>query len=181
MIFRETSLKGAFEIEVNKIEDERGFFGRLWCENELKAHGLNVDIKQINVSFSKKKGTLRGLHFQKPPFQECKLIKCTKGAIFDVVVDLRPFSPTYKKWHGVELSGENQKMLYVPTDFAHGFITLEENTEVMFFVSQFYTPQAESGIKWNDDSINIKWPLKPKIISEKDSAFPDFSSFEINI
>jgi dTDP-4-dehydrorhamnose 3,5-epimerase len=121
MIFKETPLKGAFEIEVQKIDDERGFFGRLWCEKELKAHGLNTNIVQSNVSLSKNKGTLRGMHFQRNPFQETKLVRCTKGAVYDVIIDLRPDSPTFKKWHGVKLSEEKHNMIYVPENFAHGF------------------------------------------------------------
>ena len=174
MIFKETKLKGAFIIEIQKLEDERGFFGRSWCANELKAHGLKINIAQANISFSKKKGTLRGMHCQIDPFQETKLIRCTQGSIFDVIIDLRPDSPTYKQWYGVELSQDNYKMLYVPEDFAHGFITLKDNCEVTYLVTQFYTPNAEGGIRWNDKQFNIQWPLTPVVISEKDKGHPDF-------
>lgn len=174
MIFKETKLKGAFEIEIKKLEDERGFFGRSWCANEMAEHGLNSAIKQANTSFSKTKGTIRGMHFQKAPYQESKLIRCTKGAILDVIIDLRPDSPTYKQWIGVELTESNYKMLYVPEDFAHGFMTLEDNSEVTYLVSQFYTPGAEAGIRWNDPAFGIDWPMKPTVISEKDQNHPNY-------
>ncbi|PSL06595.1 dTDP-4-dehydrorhamnose 3,5-epimerase [Cecembia rubra] len=174
MIFKETKLKGAFEIEIKKLEDERGFFGRSWCANEMAEYGLNSAIKQANTSFSKTKGTIRGMHFQKAPYQESKLIRCTKGAILDVIIDLRPDSPTYKEWIGVELNESNYKMLYVPEDFAHGFMTLEDNSEVTYLVSQFYTPGAEAGIRWNDPAFNIEWPMNPTVISEKDRNHPNY-------
>lgn len=174
MIFKETKLKGAFEIEIKKLEDERGFFGRSWCANEMAEHGLNSVIKQANTSFSKTKGTIRGMHFQKAPYQESKLIRCTKGAILDVIIDLRPDSPTFKQWIGVELTESNYKMLYVPEDFAHGFMTLENNSEVTYLVSQFYTPGAEAGIRWNDPDFGINWPLEPTVISEKDQNHPNY-------
>lgn len=174
MIFKETKLKGAFEIEIKKLEDERGFFGRSWCANEMAEHGLNSVIKQANTSFSITKGTIRGMHFQKSPYQESKLIRCTKGAILDVIIDLRPDSPTFKQWIGVELTESNYKMLYVPEDFAHGFMTLENNSEVTYLVSQFYTPGAEAGIRWNDPDFGINWPLEPTVISEKDRNHPNY-------
>ena len=168
MIFTETKLKGAFEIEIKKLEDERGFFGRSWCANEMKEHGLKANICQANTSLSKFKGTLRGMHYQLDPYQETKLIRCTHGRIYDVIIDLRPDSPTFKEWFGVELSRDNYKMLYVPEDFAHGFITLEDDVEVTYLVTQFYTPGAEAGIRWNDPGFNIEWPIKPEVFSEKD-------------
>lgn len=174
MKFTETKLKGAFVLEINKLEDERGFFGRSWCMNELKEHGLNTSIAQANTSFSKKKGTLRGMHYQNDPHQETKLIRCTRGSIYDVIIDLRPNSPTYKEWFGIELTQDNYKMLYVPEDFAHGFITLENDTEVTYLVTEFYTPGAEAGIRWNDSQFAVKWPLNPEVISEKDKIHPDF-------
>jgi dTDP-4-dehydrorhamnose 3,5-epimerase len=172
--FTETSLKGAYVIEINKLEDERGFFGRSWCANEMKAHGLKTNIAQANTSFSKKKGTLRGMHYQNDPYQETKLIRCTRGAIFDVIIDLRPESPTYKKWYGVQLTQDNYKMLYVPEDFAHGFITLTDDSEVTYLVTQFYTPGAEAGIRWDDAQFDIKWPVSPTVISDKDRNHPDY-------
>jgi dTDP-4-dehydrorhamnose 3,5-epimerase len=174
MIFTETKLKGAFEIEIKKLEDERGFFGRSWCANEMKEHGLNTNICQSNTSFSKKKGTLRGMHFQHDPYQETKLIRCTRGSIMDVIIDLRPSSPTFKQWIAVELTQDNYKMLYVPEDFAHGFITLEDNCEVTYLVTQFYTPGAEGGIRWNDPAFNIDWPIEPTVLSEKDANHPNY-------
>ncbi len=174
MKFTETDLKGAYIIEINKLKDERGFFGRSWCMKELEEYGLKTNIAQANTSFSKKKGTLRGMHYQNDPYQETKLIRCTRGSIYDVIIDLRPESPTFAKWFGVELTQDNYKMLYVPEDFAHGFITLEDDSEVTYLVTQFYTPGAESGIRWNDSQFNIHWPLTPKVISDKDKIHPNF-------
>ena len=177
MLFTETKLKGAFIIEIEKLEDERGFFGRSWCVSEMNGHGINVNIKQANVSFNKTKGTLRGMHYQKSPWQEAKLIRCSSGSIFDVIIDLRKNSPTYKEWIGAELSQDNYKMLYVPKDFAHGFITLEDNCEVSYLMSEFYVPGAGVTIRWNDPLFNIQWPLEPINISDKDKAQPDFVLF----
>ena len=174
MIFTETKLKGAFVIEMQKIQDERGFFGRFWCANEMKEHGLTINVRQMNTSLSNLRGTLRGMHFQHDPFQETKLVRCTQGKIYDVIIDLRPQSETYKQWFGVELSRENYKMLYVPEDFAHGFITLEDDSEISYLVTQFYTPGAERGIRWDDPLFNIEWPLAPVVISEKDRSHSDY-------
>ena len=174
MIFKETKLKGAFVIEIHKLEDARGFFGRSWCANELKEHGLNTNVAQANTSFSVKRGTLRGMHYQIDPYQETKLIRCTQGSIYDVIIDLRKDSSTYKQWFGIELTQDNYRMLYVPEDFAHGFITLQDNCEVSYLVTQFYTPGAEAGIRWNDPQFGIQWPLDPAVISEKDESHPDF-------
>lgn len=175
MIFTETNLKGAFIIDVKRLEDERGFFGRSWCKNEMEEHGLNANVVQANVSFNHKKGTLRGMHFQFSPYQETKLIRCTKGAIFDVIVDLRKDSPTYKQWIGVELTEDNFRMLFVPEDFAHGFITLYDNTAVTYQVTQFYTPGAEGGIRWDDPAIGIQWPIPIEVISAKDKNHPNYN------
>jgi dTDP-4-dehydrorhamnose 3,5-epimerase len=174
MIFNETNIKGVFVIEIKRLEDNRGFFGRSWCKNEMEAHGLNPNVVQSNTSLSRQAGTLRGMHYQKHPFEETKLIRCTKGAIYDVVIDLRTDSSTYRNWFGIELSESNYKMLYVPEKFAHGFITLKDNCEVNYLVTQFYTPGCEAGLRWNDPRIGIKWPLEVKVISEKDNNFPDF-------
>ncbi|AFS83789.1 dTDP-4-dehydrorhamnose 3,5-epimerase [Candidatus Nitrosopumilus sediminis] len=171
MIFTKTSLEDAFIVELEKKEDHRGFFARSWDTNEFAKHNLNHNLVQCNISFSKKRGTLRGMHYQTKPFEESKLIRCTKGKIFDVIIDLRSKSKTYKKWFGVELSQENYKMLYVPEGFAHGFQSLEDDTEIFYQVSQFYTPKAECGIHWNDPSFNIKWPIDEKIITEKDNSW----------
>jgi dTDP-4-dehydrorhamnose 3,5-epimerase len=175
MIFTELELKGAYLVEVKKIEDERGFFGRAWCANEFVEHGLNKNFVQLNTSFSKKKGTIRGMHFQADPYQEVKFIRCTRGKIWDVIIDLRPNSPTFKKWVGNELTADNYRMVYVPENFAHGFITLEDNSEVYYPVTQFYTPGAERGLRWNDPAFNIKWPVEVTVVSEKDSNHSDFS------
>lgn len=174
MLFTETKLKGAFILEIKKIEDERGFFGRTWCQKEMEEHGLNPRVVQANMSYNKRKGTLRGMHFQVSPYEETKLIRCTKGAIYDVIIDLRPDSPTYKQWIGVELTEQNYKMLYVPERFAHGFLTLEDHTEVSYQVTQFYTPGSESGIRWNDPAFGIEWPVPVKLVSGKDSVHPDY-------
>ncbi len=174
MIFKATPLKGAFEIEINKIGDERGFFGRSWCSKEVKEAGLNPIIAQINTSLSKEKGTLRGPHFQIAPYQECKSIRCTKGAIFDFIVDLRPDSPTFLKWYGTELTENNHKTLYSPIGFAQGFITLEDDTEITYFTSEFYAPGFDWGVRYNDPKINIQLPIEPVVMSDKDKNWPNF-------
>lgn len=179
MKFTETELSGSFVIEVEKIEDDRGFFGRLWCDEELKKYNLNTNIVQANISLSKKAGTLRGLHFQKSPYQETKLLRCTKGAVYNVIIDLRPESPTFKKWFGVKLTEDNHKMIYVPENFANGFLTLEDNSEVYYMVTQFYNKESESGIRWNDPTFNIKWPREISEISEKDIKQANFNIKDI--
>jgi dTDP-4-dehydrorhamnose 3,5-epimerase len=175
MIFTELELKGAFLVEVKKIEDERGFFGRAWCANEFKQHGLNPAFVQLNTSFSHKKGTIRGMHYQVDPYQEVKFIRCTRGRIYDVIIDLRPDSPTFMKWVGNELSADNYRMVYVPENFAHGFVTMEDHSEVYYPVSQFYTPGAERGLRWNDPAFKIKWPVEISVVSDKDQSHMDFS------
>ena len=174
MIFTETNLSGAFLVEINRIEDERGYFGRSFCRKEFMDNGLMSEMVQTNVSFNKTKGTLRGFHYQTSPYEEAKLVRCTRGAIYDVIVDLRRGSPTYLQWFGIQLTEENTKMLYAPEQFAHAFITLEDNTSVNYQVNQFYTPGAEAGIRWNDPAIDIQWPIEPEIISDKDRHWPDF-------
>lgn len=175
MIFTETKLKGAFIINVEPIEDERGLFARSWCREEFKAHGLNPELAQCNISFNNKKGTLRGMHYQKPPHEEAKLVRCTLGAIFDVIIDLRADSPTCKQWLGEELTAKNRRMLYIPEGFAHGFITLEDDTEVFYQMSTPYVPNSASGVRWDDPAINIIWPKQPQIISQQDQSYTDFS------
>lgn len=175
MIFTETKLKGAYVIEIKKIADDRGFFGRSWCKNEMEEHGLDASIVQINTSLSRFKGTLRGIHFQIAPYQECKMIHCTRGAVFDVIVDIRPGSPTFMQWYGEELTMDNHKALYSPKGFAQGFITLTDNTEITYFTTEFYAPGMDRGVRWNDPAIGIRLPLQPVIISEKDQSWPDFS------
>ena len=179
MKFTEIYLKGAFVIEVDKLEDDRGFFGRIWCEKEFKKNNLNTNIVQSNVSLSLKKGTIRGLHFQRSPFQETKLVRCTKGSVYDVIIDLRPESPTFKKWFGVKLTEDNHKMIYVPENFAHGFLTLEDNSEVYYLVTQFYTKEAEVCLRWNDPAFDIQWPTEVKVISEKDKSHANFNLKDI--
>ena len=175
MIFTETELKGAYIIEIEQLTDHRGFFGRAWCRKEFEQHNLAVDIKQANVSSNIKKGTLRGMHYQVSPYQETKLVRCTRGAIFDVIIDLRTDSETYGRHIGVELTAKNYRMLYVPEDFAHGFITLENDSEVTYQVSEFYTPGSEKGLRWDDPLFKIAWPGDIQVISDKDSSWPDFS------
>jgi dTDP-4-dehydrorhamnose 3,5-epimerase len=175
MKFTETKLKGAFIIDINKLEDDRGFFGRSFCQREFENFGLNTNVVQTNVSYNKKKGTLRGLHVQLPPHGETKLVRCTRGALYDVIVDLRKESPTFKQWIGVELTADNYRLLYVPEGFAHSFITLEDNTEAVYQVTEFYTPIAERGYRWDDPAFNIQWPISPVVISEKDRNHPLFS------
>ena len=168
MKFYETELKGAYIIELEKFEDERGFFTRVWDKKIMQDQGLKSDLVQMSFSFSKKKGTLRGMHFQEEPFREVKIVKCIQGKIFDVIIDLRVESRTYKKWIGIELSADKQKMIYVPEGFAHGFQTLEENTHVLYQMSNWFSPEHEKGIRWDDKDFNIKWPITDLIISKKD-------------
>ena len=175
MIFTETKLKGAFIIEIEKKEDERGFFARTWDQKVFEEHGLNPNMVQCNVSFNKEKGTLRGMHFQIPPYEEAKLVRCIKGKIFEVMIDLRKKSRTYKEWLGIEMVSDDYKMLYVPEEFALGFQTLEDNTEVFYQMSQFYMPQYVRGLRWDDPAFVITWPLKPTIISKKDQSFQSFN------
>lgn len=174
MKFIETKLQGSFIIEPEKLTDNRGFFTRVWDYKIFDAMGLNPKLAQCNVSLSNKKGTIRGMHYQVNPYEEVKLVRCTQGSIFDVIIDLRSNSKTYKEWVGYNLSSQNHKMLYVPEGFAHGFQTLEDNSEIFYQVSQFYTPNAENGIRWDDALFNISWPLKPTVISVKDSSWPKF-------
>ncbi|MCB0214382.1 MAG: dTDP-4-dehydrorhamnose 3,5-epimerase [Anaerolineae bacterium] len=175
MIFTETSLKDAYIIDIQKIEDQRGFFARGWCQNEFETNGLVPRVVQANISYNRYKGTLRGMHFQKTPYAETKMVRCIRGSLYDVIIDLRPDSSTFMQWLGVELTAENYRLLYVPEGFAHGFQTLVDNTEAYYMVSQFYTPQAEGGLRYNDPAFAIKWPLKIEVISEKDSNWPDYS------
>jgi dTDP-4-dehydrorhamnose 3,5-epimerase len=172
MLFEDLRLAGAFRISLQKVEDERGFFARSWCHDEFTAHGLNASLAQSNISFNKVKGTLRGMHFQAAPHAEAKLMRCTYGSIYDVMVDMRPESPTYLQWFGAELTQDNREMLYVPEGFAHGFQTLTDNTEVTYHVTEFYTPGAEGGVRYNDPAIGIAWPLPVDVISAKDANWP---------
>lgn len=179
MIFTATALKGAFIIEPERCEDERGFFARTWCQQEFATHGLNPCLVQCNMSFNKTKGTLRGMHYQAFPYKEEKLVRCTMGSIADVIIDLRPQSPTFKHHMSIVLTAENRRMLYVPKGFAHGFQTLEDNTEVFYQMSEFYAPAYTRGIRWNDPAFGIQWPADERIILERDQTYPDFSCKEL--
>jgi dTDP-4-dehydrorhamnose 3,5-epimerase len=208
MIFAETRLKGSFLIDIQRNEDDRGFFARSYCFREFEEHGLNPRVVQCNISYNAKKGTLRGMHYQVPPYEEAKLVRCTMGAIYDVIVDLRPNSETYCQWIGVELSSPrfplpssishsvvdcsrlsddgsrssadgslltaHYRMLYIPEGFAHGFITLEDDTEVFYQMSEFYVPDSARGFRWNDSAFGIRWPLEPAVVSEKDRSYRRF-------
>ncbi len=174
MKFIETKLKGAFIIELERLEDERGFFARTFCQRDFEEHGLNPKVVQCNMSFNGKKGTLRGMHYQAFPYEEAKLVRCTKGAIYDVIVDLRSDSLTFKQWFAVDLTDENRRMLYIPGGFAHGFQTLNNNTEVFYLMSEFYHPECAKGIRWNDPAFRIDWRTENPIISKKDLQYPDF-------
>jgi dTDP-4-dehydrorhamnose 3,5-epimerase len=174
MFFRETKVKGAYVIDLDRRVDDRGYFARAWCQKEFQAQGLTARLAQVNVSFNVRKGTLRGMHFQLPPYQEAKIVSCTRGAIYDVVVDLRHDSPTYMQWDGVELTAGNRCQLYIPEGCAHGFQTLDDNSELLYLMSEFYSPQHARGVRYNDPSFNIAWPLPPQCLSEADRAWPDF-------
>lgn len=176
MIFTETKLKGAYIIDVKRLEDERGFFGRAYCQNEFEQYGLNTSAVQANVSFNLKKGTLRGMHMQLAPFGETKLVRCTRGAIYDVIVDMREDSDTFKQWIGVELTADSYRMLYVPEGFAHGFITLMDNSDVTYQVTQFYTAGSERGYRFDDPAFGIVWPIEPVVVSQKDQNHPFFDA-----
>lgn len=174
MVFAETALKGVLVIEPERAEDERGFFARTFCYHEFEAHGLNPRVVQCSTSFNKTKGTLRGMHYQVAPYGEVRLVRCTGGAIYDVVVDLRPESRTFKQWVAVELTGENGRMFYIPERLAHGFQTLVDNTEVFYQMSEFYHPECVRGLRWNDPAFGIVWPhVENRILSERDMSYGD--------
>jgi dTDP-4-dehydrorhamnose 3,5-epimerase len=175
VIFTETRLKGAFVLELQKREDDRGFFARSWCRQEFEAHRLNTAIVQCNVSFNRRKGTLRGMHYQAPPFEEAKLVRCTAGALYDVIIDLRRDSATYKQHVGEVLSAANHKMLYVPEGFAHGFQTLADNTEIFYQMSQLYSPEHARGVRYNDPAFGIQWMIGEPVIADRDRDYPDFN------
>jgi dTDP-4-dehydrorhamnose 3,5-epimerase len=175
MIFTQSKLQGAFTISIERKEDQRGFFARTWSDKEFLTHSIEFAPAQSSVSYNRLRGTLRGVHYQLAPHQECKLVRCTRGAIFDVIIDIRRESPTYKAWFGVELTAANYQMLYVPKGFAHGFQTLVDDTEVIYLMSDAYNAEAERGIRWNDPGFAIAWPTDISIISEKDRNWPEFS------
>lgn len=174
MKFLETELKGAFIIDPDRLEDERGFFARVFCEREFAAHGLETRFVQCSISYSPRKGTLRGMHYQSPPHGEAKVVRCTSGAIHDVIVDLRRDSHTYGRWIGVELSAQNSRILYIPKGCAHGFQTLVDNSEVFYQMSAFFHAECAAGIRWNDPVFNVSWPGEVRVISERDKSYPDF-------
>lgn len=175
IIFTETKLKGAFIVDPERFTDERGFLGRSFSAKEFEDRGLNPRMAECNISFSKKRHTIRGMHFQKPPNAQAKLVRCTRGAIYDVIIDLRPDSPTFKQWVGEELTAENRRMLYVPEGFAHGFQTLEDNSEVFYQITNFYDPASEGGVRWNDPVFGIEWRATDGItINARDQNYPDF-------
>lgn len=176
MIFIETPLKGAFVVEPERKTDERGYFSRTWCRREFLLHGLNPRLAQCSASFTLKRGTLRGMHYQTAPFEEAKLVRCTRGAVYDVIIDLRRSSATYRQWAAAELSADNGRMLYVPEGFAHGFLTLEDATEVAYQMSEFYCPELARGVRWDDPAFSIRWPGAVRIISERDRTYPLFAA-----
>jgi dTDP-4-dehydrorhamnose 3,5-epimerase len=175
VIFIETKLKGAFVVEPELLEDDRGFFARSWCHKEFAEHGLNPALVQCSISFNKYKQTLRGMHYQVHPFKEDKLVRCTRGAVYDVIIDLREDSPTFTHWIGVELTADNRRMLYVPKGFAHGFQTVEDESEVFYQISEFYHKECCMCVRWNDPAFAIEWPLPDPILSDRDRNCPVFS------
>lgn len=176
MKFHRTNLDGVYEIEPERIPDARGFFARSWCQQEFTAHGLDPSLVQCNISYNTHKGTLRGMHYQAAPHAENKLIRCTQGSVYDVVVDLRPASPTFRQWVAVVLSATARNMIYVPEGFGHGFLTLEDHAEVFYQMSAYYNPSAARGVRWNDPAFAIDWPAEVKVISERDRTYPDFAA-----
>jgi dTDP-4-dehydrorhamnose 3,5-epimerase len=170
-----TPLAGAFVLDVTPSSDERGFFARTYCVDELEALGLEARVIQTSISFNPKKGTLRGVHFQKSPHEELKIVRCTRGAVFDVIVDLRPSSPTFKKWFGLQLDGTNHRSLYIPRGVGHGVLTLADDTEVLYMMSDRHVPEAAWGVRWDDVAFGIQWPIQPAIISNRDRSYPDFT------
>jgi dTDP-4-dehydrorhamnose 3,5-epimerase len=176
--FTETPLGGAYVVEPERRTDERGFFARTWCQREFEAHGLNSHLVQCSISYNKVKGTLRGMHFQAAPYAEAKVVRCTMGAIYDVIIDLRPGSSTFIKHFGITLTPQTRNMLYIPEGFAHGFLTLADDTEVSYQMSEFYAPDFARGVRWNDPAFGIQWPAQVTRISERDASYPDFASLE---
>lgn len=176
MIFTPAGLDGAYLVDIDPHRDERGFFARTWCRDEADLTGLVPDFDQCSISFNNRRGTLRGMHYQADPDGEVKVVRCTAGKIFDVIVDVRPGSGTYKQWVGVELSVENRRALYIPVGVAHGFLTLTDNCEVSYWISGRFIPESARGIRWNDPHIGIAWPFDPNLISDRDATFPDWES-----
>jgi dTDP-4-dehydrorhamnose 3,5-epimerase len=176
MRFEATKIPGVFLVDPELLEDERGFFARTWCRREFATHGLCPELAQCSISFNRRKGTLRGMHHQLPPHAEAKLVRVTRGAIFDVALDLRPESPTFREWFGCELTEANRRMLYIPERLAHGFLTLVDSTEVAYQISEVHSPDAARGVRWDDPAFAIDWPERPVVISERDRSYPDFQA-----
>jgi dTDP-4-dehydrorhamnose 3,5-epimerase len=172
MIFTESPLAGVFVVELERRRDERGFFARAYCATEFAARGLGPELRQCSVSYNARQGTLRGLHYQAAPHEEHKLVRCTSGAVFDVVVDVRPASPTYRRWFGADLTADNHRSLFIPPGFAHGFISLTDHAEVYYMISVAHAPEFSRGVRWNDPAFGIAWPLAPAVISARDAAYP---------
>lgn len=175
MIFTETPLPGGYLIEPERREDDRGHFARVWCRREFAEHGLSAELVQVNVGFSRRRGTLRGMHHQTPPHAEVKLVRCTRGRVYDVMVDLRSDSPTHTRWFGAELTPDNGRMLYVPEGFGHGYLTLTDDAEISYQTSRSYVPDAATGVAYNDPAFGIDWPIAPAVISEADRAWPSYT------
>ena len=176
MVFNETKLKGAFTIELERFEDERGFFAHSWSAERFAERGLISRFVECSISFNKKRGTLRGMHYQAAPHGQAKIVRCTMGSIYDVIIDLRTGSPTFRRWVGVDLTAANRRMLYVPKEFAHGFQTLEDDTETFYQMSDIYVPESGRGVRWNDPAFGIAWPeVEERIINERDRDYPDFA------
>lgn len=176
MIFGETALPGVRTIDLERRGDARGWFARAFCADELRANGLDPSLVQINLSYNEKRGTLRGMHFQRAPHEETKIVRCVRGAVLDVVVDLRPPSPSHRKWIAVELSEDNRRALYVPRGIAHGFLTLTDGAELLYLMGTAYAPDAAAGVRWNDPAFSIEWPFAPSVVAERDMTFPDYTA-----
>ena len=178
MIFIETELSGSFVIEPELRRDERGFFARAWGRDEFERRGLDARVAQCGISYNWRKGTLRGMHYQREPHAQAKLVRCTRGSVYDVIVDLRPESPTFARWIGAELTADNRRALYVPAGFAHGYQALEDDSEIFYQMSESYHPEAEAGVRWDDPAFRISWPLEVSVISPRDRDYPDFRPSE---
>jgi dTDP-4-dehydrorhamnose 3,5-epimerase len=175
MRFQDTDVMGALTVEVERIEDERGYFGRIWCEREFADAGFSLPWRQANTGFSHRAGTLRGMHFQRAPDSDAKLVRCVRGTIYDVALDLRPESETYKRWTGAELSAQNGTMLLIPEGCAHGYLTLQDESEIIYLTTAFYASESASGVLWNDTAFGIEWPAPPSVISEQDRSWPHWT------
>ena len=176
MVFTQTKIQGVFILDPEQVQDERGFFARAWCEAEFAEHGITALPVQSNISFNKRKGTLRGLHYQRAPHEETKIVRCTMGALFDVAVDLRPHSPTFKQWIGETLTADNRRIMVIPPGCAHGFLSLEDNTEIFYQMSAYYAPKHAVGVRWNDPAFGIRWPGDVTVMIERDRNYPDFKA-----